>query len=214
MDEPTTLKHGWPLRLLYPVIRVVVIAVFLILGPIRTKRREQVPKSGGLLIVANHRADIDPIAIQIGSPRLIHFMAKSDLFPVPILGGILRFFGAFPVRRGEPDRAALRRAAELVRIGEVVCLFPEGQLTETGKLQPLLPGAALIARQSGGQVICCGLRNTERVMPYGKVIPRPGWKCIHVVWGSPRTLSKDDEADGILDWMRSELLQLSGEAQT
>ena len=74
-------------------------------------------------------------------------MAKSELFDMKIIGKMIRCFQGFPVKRGEPDRASMRHAIELLKMGEVVAVFPEGQLSEDGELQELKAGVALIVRQ-------------------------------------------------------------------
>jgi 1-acyl-sn-glycerol-3-phosphate acyltransferase len=97
-------------------------------------------------------------------------------------------------------------------MGEAVCIFPEGQLSESGLLQPLLPGAALIVRKAGVPIICCGLRNTNRVMPYRSVVPRPGFCFTYAEWGEPRSFSDDATADEVIGWATQELLRLSHQA--
>lgn len=201
-------RHSDVVRLLFPLIRVLTRLLFAFLGPICVRGAYRVPRRGGVLVLANHRADIDPIVVQVACPRRVHFMAKSELFGIPILGGVIRSFGAFPVRRGAPDRASLRVAIELLRAGKVVGVFPEGELTESGDLQPILPGAALVARQAGVPVICVGLRNTERVLPYGKLIPRPGWRRIWAVWGEPRSFSTGDSNAAVVEWVEAQLRSL------
>jgi len=190
------------------LIRVLTRLLFGFLGPICVRGAYRVPRRGGVLVLANHRADIDPIVVQVACPRRVHFMAKSELFGIPILGGVIRSFGAFPVRRGAPDRASLRVAIELLRAGKVVGVFPEGELTESGELQPILPGAALVARQAAVPVICVGLRNTERVLPYGKLVPRPGWRRIWAVWGEPRSFSTGDSNAAVVEWVEAQLRSL------
>ena len=71
---------------------------------------------------------------KIGTKRKVYFMAKAELFKVPLLGPMIRSFGAFPVTRGVADRRALARAMELMRAGEVVNIFPEGKRSETGEI--------------------------------------------------------------------------------
>lgn len=197
------------LRFWLPLSRVLGVGLLTLLGTFRVTGKYRIPKSGGLLILSNHLADIDPIVIQVASPRPIHFMAKSELFEMPVLGRVVRSFGGFPVRRGEPDRAPLKLAVQLLKDQEVVGVFPEGELSETGELLPFKPGITLIARLAAGTpVICCGLRNTNAPMPYGSLIPRPGFKKIHVNWGEPRTFSKEDSAEEILAWAQAQIQSL------
>ncbi len=185
--------------------------LFLILGPIRQRGKRRVPETGGVLILANHLADVDPIVVQTTCPRPIHFMAKSELFEMPVLGSIIRIFRAFPVKRGEPDRSSIKRAVQLLRMGEVVCVFPEGQLSEDGQLQELKPGIALLARMAECEVICCGLKNTNRIMPYGSLIPRPSFRSTWAQWGEPVQFEKGAEADEIVGWAEKQLRELGGD---
>ena len=97
-----------------------------------------------------------------------------------------------------------------MRMGEVVCVFPEGQLSESGKLQELKPGIALLARLAECQVQCVGLRNTNRIMPYGKFTPRLSWRCTWANWGTPRSFGKADEVEEIVAWAETELRRLAG----
>lgn len=192
-----------------PFMRAFVWLVFLLLGPFQVKGRSRVPKEGGVLIISNHIADIDPVAVQYSSPRHIRFMAKSELFSMKVLGPLMRWFGAFPVRRGAPDRVALKHAIQLLKAGEAVCIFPEGRLSKDGKLQPLLPGAMLIAKQAECPIICCLLTNTNKVMPYGTLIPRPSFRRTVTIWGNVKDFKQSSSIDEILEWTESELRRLA-----
>ena len=203
------MKHNASVRIAYPVLRFLVWLLMLLLGPVRTKGRKNVPRTGGLLILSNHIADLDPVAVQIACKRPIHYMAKSELFKIPVLKHLIRWFHAFPVKRGAPDRAAIQHAIDLLRSGEAVCIFPEGQLSEDGRLQPLLAGSALIVRKADVPVLCCGLRNTNRVMPYGKVLPRPAFCFTRVDWGGARKFEDGTTDEEILAWATQELLRLT-----
>jgi 1-acyl-sn-glycerol-3-phosphate acyltransferase len=163
---------------------------------------------GGLIVIANHLADADPMVVQYACPRGIHFMSKSELWTVPVLKNFFAWWGSFPVKRGSPDRASLRLAAELAKAGRVVGIFPEGQLSEDTKLQPIREGAALIVRMAGVPVICCGIKNTNRIMPYGKLIPRPSLAKVTAVWGEARHFDGDATNEEIAAWMESELRRL------
>lgn len=199
--------HRW---FVLPLAKFVSWLLFLILGPIRSRGSYRVPKKGGVLILANHLADVDPIVVQVTCGRAIHFMAKSELFEMPILGSFLRQFKAFPVKRGEPDRGSIKKAVQLLRMGEVVCVFPEGQLSPDGELQELKPGIALLARMAECEVICCGLQNTNKIMPYGTVIPRPSWRQTWANWGEAKRFGKDTEAQDIVAWAEGQLRELTG----
>jgi len=195
-----------------PVLRALATVLFWILGPIRTKGRYRFPKDGGVLILCNHLADVDPIVVQAACPRRIFFMAKHELFEMAVLGRFLRWYQAFPVRRGEPDRQALKQAIALLKAGQVVCLFPEGELSESGDLLPILPGAALIIRQAQVPAICLGVKNTNRVMPYGSYIPRPSFRTTPAQWGEPHSFDKQAPTDDIVGWIDGQLRELTGQS--
>ncbi len=106
---------------------------------------------------------------------------------------------------------AIKHAVQLLRAGEAVCLFPEGQLSESGELQKVLPGAGLIAKMAGTPILCCGLRGTNRVLPYGSIIPRPSVTTIHLDWGQVHQFEKDIEIEVIVAWIEEELRSLTSE---
>jgi len=180
----------------------------VLLGPWRSFGKRKVPRSGGLLVLSNHLADVDPILVQLTCPRPLYFMAKSELFSMPVVGAILRWYRAFPVNRGEADRAAIKHAVELMKDGNVVCVFPEGELAESGTMQELKPGVALMVRMAEVPVVCVAVRNTNRVMPYGKVLPRPAWAWVTATWGEPRTFEKHASTEDIMGWAEAELKRL------
>lgn len=178
---------------------------FWLMGPLTVCGRDRVPHDGPLIVLANHLADVDPPLVQMACPRAIHFMAKSELFTIPILGAIMRWFRAFPVRRGEPDKGSLRHALDLLKAGEAVGVFPEGELSQTGELLPLKEGVAMLARLSGAWVICARIDGSQRMLPYGKLLIRPAFRRVWVAWSEPRKFSKDDAPQVVMEWARERL---------
>lgn len=201
---------AWRKWLAMPAAKALCLIVFKVFGRMRTHGKGRVPLQGGLLVFPNHRSDCDPPVVHAASPRPLHFMAKSELFEMRMTAWAMWLMGAFPVRRGEPDRGALRHAAELAKMGEAVCVFPEGQLSETGELQEIKAGVALIVRMAGVPCICLGLKNTEQVVPYGSLKPHFAKERVEAVWGEPHTFDKSATAEEITAWIESELRQLTG----
>ena len=172
---------------------------------IRSTGRANVPRTGGLLIIANHISDFDPVALQYGCPRPIHYMAKQELFEDRRIAGLMRFFNAFPVRQGEPDKAALRHAIDLLRAGECVGIFPEGKLSETDELLPLQPGVDLIARSAGVPVLACVIRGTNGLVPHGKLSFQKNSAQIALEFKSPYCFALHEDAATVIEWMKAEL---------
>jgi 1-acyl-sn-glycerol-3-phosphate acyltransferase len=175
--------------LTWPLMRCFLRAAFAVLGGFRRHGARHVPRTGGVLICPNHVCDADPPAVAIALPRGAWFMAKEQLFDIPVLGPLVRFFHGFPVRRDSADRAALRRAEELLKAGEAVVIFPEGGGNPEATLQPLYPGAMMIALRTGVPVIPVALANTHRVWPYGRNLPRRSGVPVSVTFGPPLDLS-------------------------
>lgn len=111
------------------------------------------PVTGPAIVTANHVNYLDPLVIGAALPRTVHFMAKHELFENRVLAWILPRVHAFPVKRGQPDRQAIRRALDILAAGEVVAIYPEGTRSETGELQDMHGGAAMIALKSGAPVV-------------------------------------------------------------
>jgi 1-acyl-sn-glycerol-3-phosphate acyltransferase len=151
----------------YHFARGVVAAVFFPLYRIEVKGKEHFPKEGAILLCSNHIDNLDPPTVGISAPRQVHFMAKEELFQVPVLGGIVRKVGSFPVKRGMSDREALRNGLNVLKDGGVLGLFPEGTRSKDGKLGKGLAGAGFFALRSNALVVPCAVIGTYK--PFQKV---------------------------------------------
>jgi 1-acyl-sn-glycerol-3-phosphate acyltransferase len=138
---------------------------------------DRVPASGGLVIAANHLAAVDHPIIGIFSPRAIYYMAKAELIEMPYVGEMLSWTGAFPVRRGEADREALREARRLVREGHAVGVHVEGTRQRLGYPGEVKIGGMMIAMQEGVPIVPCGVESFR----WSVKNRRP----LAVVWGDP-----------------------------
>ena len=133
----------------------------------KVRGRRNVPRRGPLLVASNHVSYLDPPVVGVAVPRILHYMAKSELFEIPVFNGLIRFLNAFPVRRGKPDRRALRYTLDLLRMGEAVLTFPEGTRSKDGRLKAPEPGTGYIALLSRAPVLPVAVVGTDRALPPG-----------------------------------------------
>ena len=158
--------------------------------------RENVPKTGGALLVANHYSFFDPMAVGhfvLGSGRTPRFTAKSGIFKNKWLGKLFVSAGQIPVHRGTRDAVkALLAAQDALKRGELVIFYPEGTMTKDPELWPMAgrTGAARIALRSGVPVIPLAQWGAQEVLaPYSTkfhFLPR---KTLKVIAGQPLDLS-------------------------
>lgn len=168
--------------MLYSFLDVVFGILFKIFLRLEVYGAENIPKTGALVIASNHLSLLDPPVIGVAAPRKVHFMAKQELF-VPVLGYIYKTLGAFPVKRGGVDRAAIKHGIEILQNGEVLAIFPEGTRSKTGRLGKLEPGALMMAGKtnavivpaavSGTDIKRCGRLWPKVVVRFGKPVPFP-----------------------------------------
>ena len=132
---------------------------------LRTTGKEHIPAEGPVLIVSNHISQGDPPIIGVaGLPRKSYYMAKIELFRIPVLRTIINGLGAFPVDRGASDRRALRLAREILARGDQLLMFPEGTRHPDGRLSPGLPGAGTLGLIDGVTVIPAAIWGSQRVL--------------------------------------------------
>lgn len=174
---------GRPKPWLYAGLRVVGGALLRLILDVRVSGAEHVPASGPVIVAGNHRGVVDGPVVALFVARPMAFVAKAELFVGPA-ARILTWLGQIPVHRGRPDRAALRRALDVLAADGVLGLFPEGT-RGAGALDEVQHGIAYIALRSPGCVIvpvaCLG---TERALPQGSFVPRVRAR-VDVVFGPP-----------------------------
>jgi 1-acyl-sn-glycerol-3-phosphate acyltransferase len=158
----------------YSFARSLVNSVLSPIYRIEVIGKENMPADGGVLLCANHIDNLDPPVVGITAPRPVHFMAKEELFSVPVLGKIVPHLNAFPVKRGMSDREALRKGLGILKDGKVLGLFPEGTRSKTGEMGKGLAGAGFFALRSDAYVVPCAI-----------IGPYKAFKKLKVVYGKP-----------------------------
>ncbi len=148
----------WLQRFLRPLFR----GLMAILLDYRIEGLENIPRQGPLLVAINHVNFWDALMPSVLLPRHVVGMAKVELFRTPLLGQILRLYGAYPVRRGEVDREALTATLAALERGEVVSIAPEGTRGRDHRLQRGRHGLAFLAVKSGAPILPFAVFGSER----------------------------------------------------
>jgi 1-acyl-sn-glycerol-3-phosphate acyltransferases len=134
---------------------------------------ENVPKEGPLIVVSNHASDFDPPIVSCAMRRPVAFMAKEELFRIPVLKQGIELYGAYPVKRGAADLSAIRSALNCLSGGWAVGVFLQGTRTADGRITEPKLGAALIAAKAKVPLIPVSLWGTEAIFQKGSPVPRP-----------------------------------------
>lgn len=129
--------------------------------------KDNLPLDGGVIITSNHSSYWDPIIVGSACSREVNFMAKEELFNIPVLGFLIKRLNAFPVKRNEADRTAIRKALVILKNKEVVGIFPEGARNEGELLEPHL-GVGLLALKAKVPVLPVAIYGSKGL--FGKVI--------------------------------------------
>src|SRR3990172_6874052 len=182
--------------MLYTLLRALAAGILKCWCRLRVEGQERVPSIGPVLLAANHTSLLDPPAVGAATHRRLFYMAKAELFRIPLFGALIRAVNARPVRREGSDPAALRLAVGLLREGKALLVFPEGTRGGEGLLGPAKAGLGMLALLSEAPVIPTFIEGTGRALPRGRMFPRPA--RVRVVFGPPlqfkRRKTREDKA--------------------
>jgi 1-acyl-sn-glycerol-3-phosphate acyltransferase len=168
---------------LYGILKPLAVAVMRAGFRLEVRGREHVPATGPALLVSNHVSLLDPPFVGGASPRQLFFLAKEELFRVPLLGRLIHALNARPVKRDGSDGRALKTALKLLGENRAILLFPEGTRGVEGRLGEGKPGAGMLAVLSGAPVVPVCVSGTARALPPGRALPRP--TRVSVTFGPP-----------------------------
>lgn len=158
--------------MLYVFFRFLFRILFRFVYRYEVIGRENVPSTGAVLLCSNHISNFDPPILGSSLARKVNYMAKKELFDIPVISFLITRFGAFPVKRGVQDKQAMRTTLSLLKEENVVGIFPEGTRSKTGKLGKAFPGVGLFA-----------LKEAATVIPVAIIGPYLPFKRVKVVFG-------------------------------
>lgn len=140
--------------MVFKLVRLILNFVFFVCLGLKVEGQENIPDKGAIIVAPNHKSYWDPPVIGTAvNNRIIHYMAKEELFKNPIFGWVIRQFGTFPVKRGTVDRQAVRQAVRELKSGNPLGIFPEGTRIKREGLGRFHSGMASLALMTGTPVV-------------------------------------------------------------
>lgn len=172
--------------MLYWVIKAVLTPLLHLCFRVRVEGREHVPRTGPVILAANHRSFLDSIFLPLVVRRRVTFVAKAEYFDDPKTAWFFRGVGQIPIRRegGSASERALDAAMDVLRRGGVFAIYPEGTRTRDGYLHRGHTGVARLALRSGAPIVPVGLIGTDEVQPVDRKLPRL-FRPVTIRFGEP-----------------------------
>jgi 1-acyl-sn-glycerol-3-phosphate acyltransferase len=153
---------------LYDVAKTTIWIVSRALWRVRVFGAENVPRDGALIVACNHVSLLDPPVLGAGCPRRLHYMAKRQLFNVPLLGPTIHALGAYPVDREGSAAGAIKRSLNVLRAGEAIGIFPEGGRNLRGEAQ-VRRGVAYLASLAGAPVVPAAIVGSDAASRFARI---------------------------------------------
>ncbi|MDD5686800.1 MAG: lysophospholipid acyltransferase family protein [Elusimicrobia bacterium] len=160
---------------------------------------ENLPGSGSYILAANHQSYADPPLVGSCIRKPIHYIAKKELFNIPVFGWCIKKMNAFPVDRGNTDIGALKNALKILGNGDSLLVFPEGTRYKPGKIRKLKNGAAMLAVASNSPVIPVAVMNSDKL---------PSFSKLKVKFGIPMRFDSSEAYSSITERIMSEIEKL------
>lgn len=187
---------------LYQFLKRIFSLQFRVMGW-KIHGAENLPKGGPVIMVSNHVSIWDPVVAACSVSRDVSFMAKEELFVNPLLGGIFRRLGAFPVKRGQGDTSAIRNSLKVLKEGKVLGLFPEGTRSKTGEMQKGFPGMILLMEKSQAPIVPVRVNGTQNLFVRG-------WGQLEVIVGKPifpEQLKAPEGVENRREWAADQIMK-------
>lgn len=168
MTEPTLAQ-----RMLYAVVRNVVVGFCRLYWRLSVEGKEHVPVSGPFILSPVHRSNIDTPLVAACTGRRVHYMGKQEMWKYKLSAAFFTAMGGFPVNRGAADREALRKCVEVINGGDGLVIFPEGTRRSGPVIEETFEGAAYVATKTGAPIIPVGIGGSQAAMPRGAKFIKP-----------------------------------------
>ncbi len=170
--------------MLYRILKPLAVLLLRFFFRLEVRGRENIPNKGGFILASNHVSYLDPVVLGASCPRQLNFMARHDLFLIPVFGALIRTLGAFPLRRNFADIASIKEALRRLQLEKGIVLFPEGSRSYykeiSGRVQP---GIGFMASKSQVPVVPAYINGTGKALGRQARFVRPA--KIRVYFGKP-----------------------------
>jgi len=163
---------GWLSTTWYEVCRCHIMAGLTLGFSLRFEGGRNIPAEGPALLIANHESFLDPIAVGLTTTRQLCYLARKTLFTSPLFGGFLRSVGCVPVDQEGVAKDGLKAVLDLLSQGRAVLVFPEGERTITGQMNPLKPGIQLLIKRTKAPIVPVGIAGAFDAFPRSRKFPR------------------------------------------
>jgi 1-acyl-sn-glycerol-3-phosphate acyltransferase len=163
---------GWRDYLWHRLNFAWMYAGFTLAFGLRTEGCRHVPRRGPVLVLSNHESFLDPPLIGLAVRRRLRYLARKTLFKGRLFTAFIRSVGAVPVDQEGVAKEGLRACIDLLGAGQALVVFPEGERTPTGEMQPFKPGIQLLLRKAPVPIVPVGLAGAFEALPKHAVVPR------------------------------------------
>ncbi|MFZ5801197.1 MAG: lysophospholipid acyltransferase family protein [Candidatus Omnitrophota bacterium] len=167
--------------LIYRFTRAIVIILLKIFFSFKVEGKENLPRGGGFILASNHTSNLDPIILGAACRRKVDYMAKEDLFKIPVFGWLITLVGAFPVKRESADIRAIKEAIKRLKCGRGLVIFPQG--SRRNVLGDVHGGIGILAFRAQAPVVPAFIFGSDKALPVGARFLRP--TKIRVRFGKP-----------------------------
>ncbi len=182
-EKTSTAERPLSSRAWYESLRVLAQLSAVLAWHIRHSGQENIPKSGGVLVVSNHQSHLDPPLVGMACSRRMNYLARDTLFGFAPFRWLIQSLDAIPIDREGIGLSGIKESLRRLKRGEMVLVFPEGTRTPDGSIQPFRPGFTALAVRSGASILPVALDGAYQAWPRRQRFPHPG--RIHVHYGPP-----------------------------
>lgn len=168
--------------------------------------KNKLPKKGGFILAGTHTSYYDPIIVGNATLRPIHYVTKKELMDTPVLGALLRFNGMISVDRTKKNPDAKNEIVETLKLGQIVCLFPEGTINRTKGEKEILPfkfGAVSAAQKSGVPIIPFAITDAKLFRYKSKIL-----------FGHPIYIKENDDLEKVNKQFEQTVIKLLREVKS